>query len=79
MMWCRDCCADQSNYVLPKGERGVEGDWEGEVESWYDAGRNGDHMLTHFHCDVFHFRNIKGRSLEESILKDKTLLETIQR
>ena len=42
----------------------MEVDWEGEGEIWYDSGRNGDHMLTHFQCDIFHYRNIKGRSPE---------------
>ena len=49
------------------------------MESQYEVGRNGYHMLTRFQCDICHFRNINGRSPEVSNLKDKTLLETIQR
>ena len=57
----------------------MEVELEGKVESWYEAGRNGDHMLTHLQCDICHFHNIKDRSPEVSNLKDKTLLETIRR
>ena len=57
----------------------MEVELEGKVESWYEAGRNGDHMLTHFQCDIYHLRNIKGRSPEGLSLKGKTLLENIRR
>ena len=49
------------------------------MEIRYEAGRNGDHMLTNFQCDICHFCNIKGRSPERSNLKDNMLLETIWR
>ena len=57
----------------------MEGDWEGEAESRYEAGKNGDNMLTHFQCYICHFYNIKGRSPEGSSLKDEKILETIRR
>ena len=79
IMWCRGCYANQSNDVLPNGEKEVEGCWEGGRESVYEAGRNEDHMITHFQCDIFHLRNIKGSSLDVSNLKDKTINETIKR
>ena len=37
----------------------MEGDWGGEVGSQYEVIRNGDHMLTHFECDICHLCNIK--------------------
>ena len=52
---------------------------KGAVERRYEAGRNGEHLLTNFQCDICHLLNIKGRSPDESDVKDKTLLETIRR
>ena len=78
MMWCVCCYTDELDNIFPYGERGVEGYWESEVERRYEAVSNVDQLLTHFQCDNFHFCNIKGRSSEESNLKDKTLLETIR-
>ena len=57
----------------------MEGDWESELERWYEAERNGDNILTHFQCDICHFRNMNSRSLEKSNLKDNTLFEIIWR
>ena len=31
------------------------------MESRYERGRSGDHLLTYFQCDLCHFRNIQGR------------------
>ena len=55
----------------------MQGDWEGEVKSKYEAGRNGYHILTYFQCNTFRLRNIKGSSPEVFTLKDKTLMITI--
>ena len=57
----------------------MEGDWGGEVGSQYEVIRNGDHMLTHFECDICHLCNIKGRSMEVSNLDYKIVPETIRR
>ena len=49
------------------------------MESRYEVVRNGDHMLTHFKCDICHLCNIKGRPMEVSNLDYKIVPETIQR
>ena len=57
----------------------MEGYWGEAVEIRYEAGRNIDNILTYFWCDIFHFRDIKGRSPEVINQKYQTLLVTISR
>jgi hypothetical protein len=39
----------------------------------FKSGRNGDHLLCPFQCDLCHFRNIQGRDPVPGLVKDKLL------
>ena len=41
--------------------------------------RTGDHLLTNIHCDLCHFRKMKGRDPAEGSDKDEKLLIAVRR
>ena len=45
----------------------------------FKEGRDGDHLMTPFQCDICHFVNIQGRLPQASDEQDKLLLSTIRR
>ena len=58
----------------------MSGDDRGEEsEIRYERGRSGYHLLTHFQCDNFHFRNIQRREPDSMSVKDERLLIKIRR
>ena len=42
-------------------------------------GRSGDNLMTHFQCEVYNLRNVKGRDLMSHILEGDILLCDIHR
>ena len=61
MVWYRGCYIEHPKDNITKSGKESGGDWERELESIYEEGRTGDHILTHFQCDLCHFQNMKGR------------------
>jgi hypothetical protein len=45
----------------------------------FKAGRVGDHLMTHFQCDLCHFRNVQGWDPSPGSLKDNMILLCIRR
>ena len=45
----------------------------------FKEGRDGDHLMVPFQCDICHFVNIQGRLPQASDEQDQLLLLTIQR
>ena len=50
-----------------------------EDEGRFQEGRNGDHLMLAFQCDICHFRNIRGRDYISSRPDDQKLMICIRR
>ena len=61
MMWCGGFYTEYPEDDFPKAGKESGGYREGGLEGICDMGRTGDHMLTHFQCDMCNFKNMKGR------------------
>ena len=77
MMWCRGYYKDHTDYYFPKAGKELVGDWETELEGRYEKGSTGYHILTNFQCNIFHFRNIKGRYTNSLRHEDEILMINI--
>jgi hypothetical protein len=76
-VWCGTCYAqhplDRFYRFTPSGEDGF--DWRpAEEQSRYTHGRNGDHLLTPFQCDLCVFHNLKCRNPLSEDSTDQLLL-----
>ena len=60
MVWCRGFYVQHPKDDFPNYGKESVGDWEGELEGRYEKGRTGYHTLTHFQCDLCHFRIMNG-------------------
>ena len=82
MAWCGKCYTplDKGCYVvtLPTDENQVVVEKEKD-KNMYMEGRDGDHLLTPFQCDLCHFRNIMGRSPMNEKAEDVRILSSIRR
>ena len=74
MMWCGGCYKDHNNYKFPGGGKPIGGGWGDEAEIRYYRGRSGDHFITYFQCEKFHFMNIQGRDSGSMADKDMILI-----
>lgn len=82
-VWCGPCYTSPNNNefsiaLLPEDEDGVI------MEDTKDEGRfligcNGDNLVTPFHCDLCHFRNMLNRDPVENLAQDVRLLKLIHR
>ena len=54
-VWYRYCYVKYLKDDLPKSWNYSRGDWKGELEGGYYKRIMGDHVLTHFQCDLCHF------------------------
>ena len=45
----------------------------------FQKGRNGDHLMTSFQCDICHFRNMKNRDYIAGRVDDQKLMVCIRR
>ena len=78
-VWCGGCYIEHPKDDFPKSGKELEGYWEGELEGRYEKSRTGDNLITHFQCDLCHFRNMKGIELDKGSEKDKKLVISIRR
>ena len=76
-MWCRGCYKYHNEDDFAKEKKKLGGLWERVSEGRYGKGTTGDHILTHFQCDLFHFRNINGRDPNRLRQEDNILIITI--
>ena len=80
--WCGKCYRTAPNDSFPVkrplDEDGVE---VGEVDDQYRfvRGRNGDHLLTPFQCDLCHFRNCNLRDPDPTSYANRLQLTTMRR
>ena len=78
-MWCESCYAKHLKDDFPNSGKELVVYWEGEFEGRYEKVRTGDHLLTNIHCDLCHFRKMKGRDPAEGSDKDEKLLIAVRR
>jgi hypothetical protein len=81
--WCGKCYKPGAHDNYPVKEL-MEEDGTPVVRSLRDKnrfiiGRNGDHLVCPFQCDLCHFRNIKRRNPKAGNYQDQTLLTGIRR
>ena len=79
MVWYGGCYTKNPKDDFPKSGKESGGYWEVELEEIYENGRTGDHMRSHFQCDLCHFRNIKGRGMTNGSYKYEILITAIRR
>ena len=79
MVWGRGCYVEHTKYYFPKSGKESGGYWEGHLEGRYEKGSIGDHIITHFQCDLCHFRNMKGREPTEGRNKYEILIIAVRR
>lgn len=76
--WCGRCFVkeegDEFPVRLPKDVDGITQVIEGD-EDRFHYGRDGDHLLLSFQCELCHFRNMEGRNpVEKNNLDDRVLM-----
>ena len=80
-MWCGDCYKadplDKFHVAKPEDENGYCWIKKGD-ENRFDVGRNGDHLMTPFQCDLCVGRTLTGRDLEDNP-SDRLLSVVIRR
>ena len=50
-----------------------------EDEERYLHGRNGDHLMVAFQCELCHFRNLLGRDRQKEVVSDQQMFIHIRR
>ena len=81
-MWCGKCYTTHPRNPFPiKLPLDEEGDLQIDERDLdrFKTGRDGDHLITAFQCDLCHFRNIQGRDPREGNFQDESLLVFIRR
>jgi hypothetical protein len=82
MGWCGECYSmpQSSPFPIrtPEDDEGFDQTLGGE-EKRFIVGRNGDHLMCPYQCDLCHFRNIQKREPLFGNRKDRLLLQCIRR
>ena len=80
--WCEECYDVPSTSPFPirtaEDDEGYNQTLKGE-EKRFRVGRNEDHLMCPFQCDLCHFCNIQRRDLGSGNRKDILLLQCIRR
>ena len=81
-MWCGKCYTPHPGDPFPV-KRPVDDDnvlqLDAKDREQFLEGRDGDHLMTAFQCDLCHFRNIKKRNPRPGRFQDDTMMLYIRR
>ena len=79
-MWHRRCYKQRINDNYPIAVlKDKDGMRDPKELKKFKYGKNGDHLISPFQCDLCHFRNIQRRDPEVNVVSEKKLLVVISR